>query len=442
MSEAIIVRCGKCQQRLKVIPKEGPSQVKCAHCGTILRIVGTATQPQTQPNKATQREPQPQRRAAAPLDLGSGPLTFPTSQPNYAQATATSYANPTSGKGPKQSGRGNQRFPRWIFFLIGGMCVVPILCCGVLGLFVSRAKRNAKVVPIELVLKASLPPRDAFPLLGSPEKTYPSGVKSYFVRFEEPVAIPGRKMQMRVFVPSGEHADHSLPCVLIAPAGTPMLHGAALEPNDSYDAETLPYAEAGFVVIQYSIDGALPPGIDENNEGQAIQAMVRAYPIFKASGAGVVNGRNALEYATYRLKFVDPTRIHCAGHSSAGSLSLLLAAHEPRINRCIAYAAAYDLQLRMGDMSSDITARTMFPGIGEFITETSPTSHIQKFDGPVFVFHARDDSNVPFADAEAFVSGMKSAGKAVTFETTPSGDHYNSMIAPGIPTAIAWLRAP
>lgn len=57
------------------------------------------------------------------------------------------------------------------------------------------------------------------------------------------------------------------------------------------------------------------------------------------------------------------------------------------------------------------------------------------------VFHARDDSNVPFSDAEAFVAKLKTAGKSVTFETTPDGDHYQSMIDPGIPTAIAWLNA-
>ncbi len=52
----------------------------------------------------------------------------------------------------------------------------------------------------------------------------------------------------------------------------------------------LPYAEAGFVVIQYSIDGA----VDSERGEPPMSDMIKAYEQLKASGAGVVNGRNAL----------------------------------------------------------------------------------------------------------------------------------------------------
>lgn len=247
------------------------------------------------------------------------------------------------------------------------------------------------------------------------------------------------RMQYRLLVPPGEHEPASLPCVLVAPAGTPLVHGASLEPGVDYDAETLPYAEAGFVVIQYSIDGALAEGADAMDEGENLQAMMKAYPQFKDSGAGVVNGRNALEYSL-SLPYVDPERIYTAGHSSAGCLSLLLAAHEPRIRKCVAYAAAYDLETRMQDLTSNFFMKQMLPEVDKFIIESSPTNHIDRFECPVFVFHARDDSNVPFSDAERFVDQMKSAGKQVTFKVSDSGDHYQSMIEPGIPAAIQWLK--
>ncbi|TWT89548.1 Prolyl oligopeptidase family protein [Neorhodopirellula pilleata] len=307
-------------------------------------------------------------------------------------------------------------------------------------MFLKMRIDGGKPVPIAVTLKAAMPPGQ-FPPLGSPERTFDSGVKSYFVHVSGNPVIPGQQMRMRVFVPAGEHADRSLPCVLIAPAGTPMLHGVDLQPHDGYTDETLPYAEAGFVVVQYSLDGGLATGAEMADENEMTGLIGKAYPTFKASGAGVVNGRNALEFATKSLNMVDPDRISCVGHSSAGALALLLAAHEPRIYRCVAFAAAYDLESRMGDMTSNIVMKTIFPGIDGFIRETSPSNHVATIDCPVLVFHARDDSNVPIADAEAFVAKLKLANKAVTYETTPNGDHYQSMIDPGIATAITWLKA-
>ncbi len=87
----------------------------------------------------------------------------------------------------------------------------------------------------------------------------------------------------------------------------------------------------------------------------------------------------------------------------------------------------------MKDMTSSVVARSLFSGIAEFVKLTSPMNQVNKFRNPVFVFHARDDSNVPFADAEKFVSQMKAAGKAIAFEQVPTGDHYQPMIDPAFP---------
>ena len=65
---------------------------------------------------------------------------------------------------------------------------------------------------------------------------------------------PGEATQMNVYLPPGEHADRSIGCVLVAPAGTNLLVGNSMDGEDYHD-ETLPYAEAGFLTIQYSLDG-------------------------------------------------------------------------------------------------------------------------------------------------------------------------------------------
>ena len=324
------------------------------------------------------------------------------------------------------------------------MALVPVLCCGGLGLvgFIGARKNASKTVPtVAEYLLLAPPPKTAFPELGVPARTLPSGVEAYSVRIDAPGNTAGHHMQMHVLLPPGEHENASLPCVLVAPAGTPMIHGVRLTESIDYVDEVLPYAEAGMVAIFYSIDGGLPDSVNENNEQQVMTAATKAYPFFTASGAGVVNGRNALEYAIAKIPSVDPNRIYSAGHSSAGCLSLLLAAHEPRIKRCVAYAAAYDLEVRMEDMTSNFLMQQMFPGIAGFIRQTSPIKNVGRFTQPIFVFHAVDDGNVPIGDALRFRQEMEAAGKELTFEQVPNGGHYMSMINQGIPMAIQWLKS-
>lgn len=277
-----------------------------------------------------------------------------------------------------------------------------------------------------------------FPAVLPPHKLHPTtGAKIYFVDL---AAIPGnqngpgRRMKMRVYLPAGNHAAKSLGCVLVAPAGTRLFHGNDMD-NDDYHAETLPYVQAGYAVVFYSIDGHI-----ENFERSSNATIAAAYQKFKAADAGVLNGKYALEFVRASVPQVDPNRIYTAGHSSAAVLALLLAAKEPRIKGCIAYAAAADVEMRLADLINNPTFQKVLPGFAEFIRDSSPTNYALKYRCPLFIFHSRDDRNEPIRSAERFVSKLKAAGKNVTFSIANSGGHYQSMINPGIPRGIAWLK--
>lgn len=278
-------------------------------------------------------------------------------------------------------------------------------------------------------------PVPAFPELGTPVQRLSGGETVYFVecgRVPQPSPGPGTQMKMRVYLPAGDHERGSIGCVLVGPAGTNLLVGNDMDADDYHD-ETLPYAQAGMAVIFYSLDGGVA-----DLETASDAEFLNGYRQFKAACAGVVNGRNALEFALARLPQVDPEKIYCAGHSSAGTLSLLLAQHEPRIRRCIAYAPATDVELRLGDLLRHPSSR-IFDGLGDFLHRSSPKTHTAKFQCPVFLFHARDDGNEPFTTTQSFHQRLQAAGKNATFVTAPRGGHYQSMIDPGIPQAINWL---
>ncbi|WP_435018054.1 alpha/beta hydrolase family protein [Tundrisphaera sp. TA3] len=268
----------------------------------------------------------------------------------------------------------------------------------------------------------------SFPDPGPPREIEP-GVMVREVRFVDPIDAPGHSGRLWVYTPAGDHPPRSLPCVLIAPAGSDLITGMAQAEGDR--PEHLPYARAGFAVVAYELDGSVADPQEADG-----REMLRAARRFLRARAGLVNAHIALEYALARLPEVDPGRIAAAGHSSAGTMALLFAENEPRIRACVAYAPATDLPRRFGNQGVAILRQR---GLGPLIERFSPSSGIAGLSCPLFLFHAQDDRNVPVDQSERFAEEARDAGKAVTLEVVPGGDHYDSMIRDGIPRGIEWL---
>ncbi len=362
---------------------------------------------------------------------------------------------PTSSRGPgsrtnRRSARGSASSgnPPWVTVaLIAGVVIGCGLLLWSLASKSSDAKNDPKQNPNNPQAEVAGDGSELFPVASVPLPNFPqqlpppvqkvSGASVYFVDLKRTPgngSAPGSQMAMRIYLPAGEHAARSLGCVLVAPAGSNLLRGNPMDADD-YHKETLPYVNAGYAVVFYSIDGIL----DDPDNATGF-AMSHAYTEFKAAQAGVVNGRNALEFVLAKLPAVDPARIYSAGHSSAGVLSLLLAEHEPRIAGAIAYAPASDVELRLREAAENREIQILMPGIKPFLKQSSPKTHAQDLKCPVFLFHALDDSNEPIATTKAFAAQLQSQGKTPTFKTSRTGNHYNSMIQTGIPLAITWLK--
>ena len=234
-----------------------------------------------------------------------------------------------------------------------------------------------------------------------------------------------------IYLPAKTPAAASLPCVFVAPAGTPLIYGNDMD--EGYRDEHLPYACAGFAVVGYSISGGVP---DKPTDDQVIAGA----RLFKDAEGGLTDGRRAIAFTLARVPGVDPKRLYTAGHSSAGTLSLLVAENEPSLAACIAYAPCSDVRRRLGDGGiRPLDAR--IPGFGAFIDRTSPINGASRLRCPLFLFHSREDKNVPIAESAAFAQEVQKVNPSVAFVQAEHGDHYNSMIKEGIPRAIQWLKA-
>ncbi len=259
-------------------------------------------------------------------------------------------------------------------------------------------------------------------------RTIAPGVEFGEVRLAVPPGQPGRQGRFYLYLPSGDHAPRLLPCVLIAPAGSTRLTGMQLRAEDQM--EHTPCVKAAFAVVAYELDGPLDaPGTSERS----------AFEQYPAALVGLVNARNTLEYVLQKMSEVDPQRIYAAGHSSAGTMAIVLAEVELRIHGGVAYAPVTDLVERTKPTSPQL--RLWVPGSFEFVAEWSPRTHETQIHCPVFLFHARDDPNMPFDETAAFCSRLQALGKQMTFKAVDSGGHYDSMIREGIPAGIKWPQS-
>jgi dienelactone hydrolase len=258
----------------------------------------------------------------------------------------------------------------------------------------------------------------------SPSQIIPAGI----VRNE--YRITGNGNQVWVYLPDTPK-DFSIPCVLVAAAGTRMFHGMDLGDGDV--PEHLPYVKAGFAVVAYGLSGPWP------EDPVTDAGVVKAITAFIQSQGGLNDAVAALQLAREKHPSLNKSHVYAAGHSSAGVVALNLAQKLHTLNGCIAYAPAPDLEQRFGNKV--ITQLdTGISGFRKFVEENSPFRNAEQINCPVLLFNARDDSKIPPESINAYVERLQKADKTVKHVEVVSGDHYDSMLNEGIPQGIQWIK--
>jgi len=489
------VGCGECGQRFAAAPHLWGTQVACPSCQKPLRIPDFNKQEPAQaaPPQASGQAAAPRQQAAfapievgcaackqrfaAPQELAGKELSCPScsavirvpSKPKEVshhsretggpthdwfadqmkQAQASPYAGYINADGtlgpmpvapPQRAAYKSSRYidaqairqqRRFIAYVVGGVALLLASPFLIYGLYIGLSQFGSEVVmysstpfDVDSSPPPALQPRPSFSQLKP-------GVLMAHTSTGAGGAGPGFSNQLYVYLPAGEHAPESLGCVFIAPAGATVLTGMGLGASDQF--EHIPYVLAGYAVVAYELDGD-PGPLDEVTDDQ----FRDAFKEYRDSMAGLINARNAIDFALATLPEVDPKRLYAAGHSSAGRQALLLAAHEPRISACIAYNPVSDVEDHASGDSA--TLFLMAPGCGPFLKKSSPRTHENALNCPVFLFHSTGDEIVPFAQSEAMAGRLQAKGKQAEFFTFEGGNHYESMLSPGIARGIAWLK--
>jgi dipeptidyl aminopeptidase/acylaminoacyl peptidase len=350
------------------------------------------------------------------------PNQFPKQSPAYQQFGAPP-SNPPS----------NMKWLWIILGIVGTGAISMVCCCGGVFYYVGTAVKN----PIPATSAAREPfqvssvPAPPMPELGNWEPLADlEGSKLYHIKWgPEQFTIPSKPGvggEMYVLLPPGDHKPASIPCLLVAPAGTNLLTGQNTGP---FFESHVPYLEAGFAIMDYELDGA--PKY-ETNDGDATRAFID-------SQAGLVNSRNVIDFVLQKMPMVNPNQIFAAGHSSGGTHVLLLGEHETRLAGVVAYAACCDVPKRIPPIMARLLASNE-KRLGDFLVQSSPHTHASRMNCPVLLCHAEDDSNVPVSDSREMHALLVAAGKKSELFVTQTGDHYEEMLDQCVPKGIQWMK--
>ena len=292
------------------------------------------------------------------------------------------------------------------------------------------------------------PMKKATPLVLRESPTAPwdlSGFKPWKIESETPLGnasdldsgirevnfADGRAIRkLYVHFPDGFHAKGSLPCVLVPPSGSNLITGQTV----NGDVSLLNYyLNKRMIVVTYELNGALHP--DDADDPKKFKA---SYLAFVGAKAGLVNSRNAFEYAANHVEAVDPSRIFVAGYSSGGSHALLFAAHEPRLAGCVAYCP----DPQMGDFTPTALSEygSFLPGLSRFVTRASPMTHIENIDCRTLVFAVQDDEIIEFAEVKEFCDALRRKNGGLMFRWTDEGGHSEAFRQIGLKWGADWIE--
>jgi len=357
--------------------------------------------------------------------------------PFRTQTTPATIYPPESGK-PKESKSGSSW---WIYILVGAACFFLLF---IVTLFVSFFWWVGKTSIAELTtpgpdigsleeFEGKIPAQAKAAFTRRPKSTPsipPNQVAESYAEFEIPEIKSTRSLDwanvhqarfgshlsgyssdrpsgwstsVRVYLPVNLSANAKIPCVLVAPAGSNLLTGKDCD-DFTYTDEIKPYVRAGMAVCHYSLDGSQ----DKMSASSKDRALPSSFRAFTKAHGGVIKGQRALDFVLKRCDQI--------------------------------YAPAPSLKKRFAELLSDPNADVLLPGLRPYIQQWSPDSRIQKFGCPVFIYHALDDNNTPYANTKTFHDQLIAAGKPAKLVTGKRGGHYQSMIDQGIPAAINWLK--
>lgn len=192
-------------------------------------------------------------------------------------------------------------------------------------------------------------------------------------------------------VPTGTQ----VPCLFFNPAGATAFNGksAGMAEVDPM----LPYVNAGFAVVIYGTDG----GTLKITERTSLKSLAKQAEQYAQAHAGLINARNAIDFVLQEFPQIDPQRLYTIGHSSGGKQALLVAAADPRIAGCVAWAPGCRISDEEAQLLNSLgRLRRGLPV--SMLEQSNPMLFAKRINVPLLLVHSASDEVVPSEDVLEF----------------------------------------
>jgi dipeptidyl aminopeptidase/acylaminoacyl peptidase len=205
--------------------------------------------------------------------------------------------------------------------------------------------------------------------------------------------------------------------------GLLVAHGGwALDDGDFESAR--PFLNAGFAVIVPGWRG------ESGNPGE-----------FEMFYGEVEDADAALKYLANQPG-VDVERLYATGHSSGGTIALLLAESSPLLKKVAACGACPDLRGAIESNRAPIYDETPFQWRSPIEADLrSPARHLKDLNCPAMLFFSQKDDENYVNQAKAMIADADRLGKSVKAEMLPGTDHFSAW-KKAVPKMIAFFKAP
>ncbi len=224
-------------------------------------------------------------------------------------------------------------------------------------------------------------------------------------------ARDGLDIQGYLTVPVGGEAKNA-PLIV-------YIHGGPYGAYDTwgFDQDTQILAAHGYAVLQVNFRGS-------GNHGRAFQLAGRR----EWGGKMQDDITDATRWAIQQ-GIADPKRICLYGASYGGYASLMGAAKEPELYRCVAgYVGVYDLPTMHadGDIRDSASGRTYlneWVGPKQDVASVSPSRLAGRIKAPVFLAAGGEDERAPIQHTEMMEKALRNAGTPVEAVYYPTEGH-------------------
>ncbi len=218
----------------------------------------------------------------------------------------------------------------------------------------------------------------------------------------------------KVLVPETPSARR-MPCLFYNPPGATVFTGKSIG-STSVDP-VLPYVNAGFVVVIYGTDG----GTVDLGGRVSMKVIAQQAHQYGLAHAGLIHGRNAINFVLQELLSIDPHRLYTIGHSSVGKQALLLAAADSRITGCVAFAPACEISKEEADTIAKLNGLERRLRVS-FLEQSNPLAFANRLTVPVLLVSSASDRVIPAQDVVRFGAAV---GENADVRLVYSPDHFS-----------------